>query len=119
MGNMGLGHQKAVAADASSSAAAGGSAMYRDKFAYMISVTDLDRRRLSAVFQVLRSQPDRHEGKYMIIVTDSGISVDHGVRIDPNTASKFDVVADYRKCADVTVQPQDSGRTYQRGFMDK
>jgi hypothetical protein len=76
-----LRHKQIVVTDASHAAAARRPAMYRHKFADLVSLAYLDRCRLALVFEVLRRKSYRHERKYPRFAADRGSAVNYDMRI--------------------------------------
>src|ERR1043166_270480 len=77
--NVRLRHEQIAVADTCHAAAALSAAMYSYKLSDLIAFSDLGACRLATIFQVLRSESDRNEWKYMRAVAHRGFAVDDHV----------------------------------------
>src|SRR5687767_14555112 len=74
-----LRHKKVVVADLRQPTTARCPAMDRDKLADLISLSDLGRRFLAGVLQVLRGQAERYEWENMGLISDSRNTINDDV----------------------------------------
>jgi len=77
-------------------------AMDCHKLADLIPLADNSRSFFTRIFQVLRCEAERCEGKDVSVVADNRVTVDHDMRVEPHTRAEHDLVADDREWSDVT-----------------
>ena len=77
VGDMGTYHEKAAVADPGDHAAAFGSGVNCHVFADRVVAPDDELRSFTAIFEVLRLEPDRGEWKQARALTDRRPAIDH------------------------------------------
>src|SRR5690242_21781912 len=117
--DVGLGHDQAVVADARDHAAARGAAMNGDKLANLVACADARFGWFAFVFEILRREADRNEGKDVCLGTDRRASVDDYVRLEPHLVADYDLVADDAVRTDETVVADFGLRTNNRSRMNR
>ena len=65
-----------------------------DEFPDVIAFAYFDKRRLTAVFQILRRKPDGNKRKNMCVVIDDCFTIDDNVGIETHTVAQCDLFAD-------------------------
>ncbi len=94
VGNVAVGHDERVTADARDSAALGGAAIQSRELAHDIVVTDFEARRLSFVTDVLRSHPDGSKRKEAVAGADFRRARDGDVRDQLAICAQFNASPD-------------------------
>ena len=94
MGNVDVGHQQVVAADARDPVAFRRAAMNRYEFPNGIAIADFDAGGFAAVLQILGRESDRGKGKNPVVLADPGVAVDDRMGHHFCAFTEFDVLAD-------------------------
>ena len=112
VGDVRVRHEQIIVPDTRDTLVVRRAAIDGDVLTKDVSIADLESRRLTGVFFVLRCIADRGELKYLIIRTESRPAGDDGVRADTTTRPDLDVGADDR------VRPDHDVRRELRARLD-
>ena len=114
MGDVHVGHQPVVVADAGHPAAFLGAAIEGDEFADHVAVANLQARLFTVEFLVLRRRAERGELPDPVVAADPGRPVDDHVRPDRRAIADFHILADDAESADADVAADFRARIDQR-----
>src|SRR5438270_143923 len=120
MGDVGIRHDEAVAADASNAAARRRATMDGHAFADHVVVADLQPSFLAFKLQVLRLEAERRKGKDTIVGADVRRTLEHNMRQEFAALAHLNLFADNAEGADGATRGNprcrmdDSGGMYMR-----
>jgi hypothetical protein len=114
MSDVGLRHQQIVVTYPRDAAAARGTAVDRDKFAYIVALSDLRSRGLTGVLEVLRAQADGYERINVGLIPDRRVAINDNVRIKTNAGAEDHVLADGAESTDDATVADDRSLRHDR-----
>src|SRR5690606_5940006 len=118
VGDMAIGHEQVVVADAGHAAALLGSAVHGDEFPDDVAVADLEPCGLAPVAEVLRCIAQTGMAVNGVAAADAGRSENGGVRADGGRFADLDIGADAGKGADAHARSQLGQGVDHGGRMD-
>jgi hypothetical protein len=89
MGDVGVGHDEVVVADASARSTLDGAAVDGDKLANHVVIANFESRRLAGVGNILRRQSDGGEREEVVVVANFRGAFDHHVRREMAALAQF------------------------------
>jgi len=119
VGDVSLSHQQISIADPGHATTALGASMDGDKFADLISFTDLRRGRLARVLDVLRTEANRDKWENVRVVADRRPAVNNNMRIEPHTITERYFSSDRTERANMTVVAELRSVVDNRGLMNE
>src|SRR5690625_3670170 len=119
MGNVHVGHNPVVTANAGHAHILHGAGVDRHIFAYCIIITDLQSGGFSSVFFVLWNTPDGAKSVKQIIFTDGGMTINNTMRPDLGACIYFDMLTNNTVEHYLNRGIQLSSRCYHNCWMDK
>ena len=111
-------HEQIVVADAGHHAAALGAGVHRHMLPDRVVTPDHERRFLTAIFEVLRFEPDRRERKDAGPLSDHRTTVDDDMSNEPDARSEHHILANHAIGPDRNVVGQSRPRRDDRGGVD-
>src|SRR5690606_10498198 len=118
VGDMRVGQQPVVAADAGDPAAFAGAAIERHELADQVAVANLERDALAAVLLVLWIAADRGVSDDAVLATDARRTLHAAVWADERSVADLDIGSDQGERADRHSFADARGRIHDRGGMD-
>ena len=110
VGDVRVGHDQVMAADAGDGAAFDRAAIDRTEFAEFIFVADFEGNALAPVSEVLRVAADDGERIHMIFLAEARRPLNYRVMIEAAAVAEFDLVANHCVGADGYVRAEFRGR---------